>query len=263
MKLKILKFLLLLPILWGWLCVLTGCGEKENKENREIIYVEGFEDSPKEIIAEVPVETNSPVGALEQRLIEAGLVNIQDLDSSLKVELKYSTEDNFIGIDLYGELKNCYLQQKPAQMLVQAQKYLKEIYPEYSLLIYDGARPLIIQQQLWDTLDMPAAEKKKYVADPQVGSIHNYGSAVDLTITKADGQPLDMGTPYDFFGELAYPSKEKEMLEKGLLTEEQVQNRQILKQVMRKAGFTPIEYEWWHFNALSRKKAKEVYNIIE
>lgn len=263
MKQKKFTFLILWHLIICLTCLISGCGESGVKENKDVITEENPHIPSQEEIIEVPEETIPPIGVLEQRMIDAGLINIQELDPTLLVDLKYSTEDNFIGIDLYGELKNCYLQQKPAEMLVQAQKYLKEINPEYSLLVYDGARPQIIQQKLWDTLDMPANEKKKYVADPQIGSIHNYGSAVDLTIATVNGEPLDMGTPYDFFGELAYPSKEKEMLEKGLLTENQVKNRQILRQVMRKAGFTPIEYEWWHFNALSRKKAKEIYAVIE
>ncbi len=201
--------------------------------------------------------------ALEQRMIDAGLVNIKENAPGILVDLKYSSADNFSGIDLYGDLDHCYLQRVPAEMLAQAQNYLKENFPDHSLLVYDCTRPLHIQQVLWDTLDMPPNKKKQYVADPKIGSIHNFGSAVDLTIALQDGTPLDMGTPYDYFGELSYPSKEAEMLEKKLLTVQQIKNRILLRDVMLKAGFTPIKYEWWHFNAMSRSKAKEKYAIIE
>ena len=193
----------------------------------------------------------------------AGLVDVQQMDSTILVELKYSTPDNFVGMDVYGELERAYLQREPAAKLARAQSYLRQKHPEYRLLIYDAARPRSIQQILWDTLQMPPKEKPKYVADPKVGSIHNYGAAIDLTIARADGTPLDMGTSYDFFGALAYPTKEDEMLRLGKLDKEQVQNRRLLREVMRQAGFTGIKTEWWHFNALSRAKAKDRYAIIE
>lgn len=179
------------------------------------------------------------------------------------VELKYSTTDNFLGEDVYGELERAYLQPEPAAKLAEAQRLLRERNPEYRLLVYDAARPRSIQQVLWDKLRVPLVEKTKYVSNPKNGSVHNFGAAVDLTIARADGTPLDMGTPYDFFGELAYPTKEKEMVRKGKLTQQQVENRILLREVMGKAGFTGILTEWWHFNALSREKAKEKYPIIE
>lgn len=204
-----------------------------------------------------------PKSEVEQSLIRAGLVNVQEVEPTILVVLKYSTTDNFVGVDVYGDLERAYLQPEAAAKLARAQRLLQQKHPAYRLLVYDAARPRSIQQVLWDTLQKPVREKPKYVADPKVGSIHNYGGAVDLTIACADGNPLDMGTPYDFFGELAYPSKEAEMLRRGKLTPEQVQNRQLLREVMEKAGFTGIKTEWWHFNALSREKAKERYAIIE
>lgn len=78
-----------------------------------------------------------------------------------------------------------------------------------------------------------------------------------------DGIPLDMGTPYDYFGELAYPSREAQLLKAGKLTRQQLTNRQMLRTAMLRAGFTRIEYEWWHFNALSRSRAKATYRVVE
>lgn len=202
---------------------------------------------------------------LEQKMINQGLVNIQSLDSTLMVELKYSTNDNFVKTDVYGSLTRAYLQKKPAEMLVQANKYLKEMYPNYRLLIYDGARPKSVQIKLWEMLDsIPPNKREDFVASPRIGSIHNYGSAVDLTIYDVEKkQPLDMGTKYDFFGDLAYPRYENQMLKTGKLTEQQVQNRLVLRIAMEKAGYMPIESEWWHFNAISRNKAKSIYKIVE
>jgi D-alanyl-D-alanine dipeptidase len=205
-----------------------------------------------------------PICSFEQQMAKQGLVNIQDLDTSLLVELKYATSDNFMGKDVYGCLKHAFMQKKPATMLAEANRLLQKTHPNYRLLVYDAGRPASIQKILWNTLSQYSVkEREKYVANPAQGSIHNYGSAVDLTIATADGKALDMGTKYDFFGDLAYPKKEVYFLKIGKLSRQQLDNRLLLRKVMKAAGFMPIEYEWWHFNAVSRKRAKQLYKIVE
>ena len=200
----------------------------------------------------------------EQKMREQGLVNIQEIDADILVDLKYSTMDNFVGKDVYGCITNCYLQKRPAQMLSDANDLLQQKNANYRLLVYDGGRPLSIQKILWNSLTQYSPKQRAtYVANPAQGSIHNYGSAVDLTIATSDGTPLDMGTKYDFFGELAYPKKESYFLKIGKLTKQQIANRQLLRSVMKAAGYMPIEYEWWHFNAMSRQTAKATYRIIQ
>jgi len=180
------------------------------------------------------------------------------------VELKYSSTDNFMGIDVYGDLETCYMRRVPAQMLAQAHVLLKNKYPDLLLLIYDGLRPRSIQWTLWNTLsDVPESERTNFVANPNTGSIHNFGAAVDLTITYKNGNPLDMGTHYDYFGELAFPRLEDSLLIAGDLTQEQVDNRLILRNAMTQAGFSSISTEWWHFDAFPYKVTKEKFTIIE
>jgi zinc D-Ala-D-Ala dipeptidase len=193
-----------------------------------------------------------------------GLVNIKTLDSSIQVQLKYSSTDNFVGADVYGCISNAYLQKTPAQMLAKASQYLQKQNPNLRLLVYDAARPHSIQKILWDALPQyPPKIRENYVASPSQGSIHNYGSAVDLTIANTTGQPLDMGTKYDYFGQLAYPKYEQKLLAQGQLSQQQITNRLLLRQTMQQAGFSPIQYEWWHFNAISRKQAKATYRRID
>ncbi|WP_373400330.1 M15 family metallopeptidase [Algoriphagus halophilus] len=159
---------------------------------------------------------------------------------------------------------NAYLQPEVAESLKKAQQQLQSEYPDYTLLIYDGARPLSVQQILWDNLDKPDSIKPLYVADPKVGSLHNYGVAVDLTIyDTSKSEPLDMGTGYDFFGYAAYPDRESQMLEEGVISSAQIANREILRKVMTNSGFMGIGSEWWHFNAFSRKEAGEKFQIIK
>jgi D-alanyl-D-alanine dipeptidase len=181
------------------------------------------------------------------------------------VELKYSTTDNFVHTDVYGELTRAYMQQKPAEMLVKASKILQEKQTNYRLLVYDAARPLTVQHTFWNLLDsIPPKKRADFVANPKQGSIHNFGSAVDLTVyDNATQKPLDMGTKYDFFGDLAYPRLEYKMLRAGKLTKQQIANRMVLREAMEKAGYMRIESEWWHFNAMARVKAKYLYKIVE
>ncbi len=205
------------------------------------------------------------ISELEISMQDQGLVNIQEIDSDILVDLKYSSTDNFFGEDIYGILENAYLQIPPAEALKKANQNLKETHPNLSLLVYDAARPLSIQTILWEKLDtIPTKNRKNFVADPKEGSIHNYGCAVDLTLFDlTTNQALDMGTKYDYFGPLAYPRLEKKMLLEGQLNSYQIANRRLLRNVMQKSGFTPITSEWWHFNYYSRKKAKELYEIIQ
>lgn len=209
-------------------------------------------------------EEERVISEWDRRFMEAGLVNIQTVLPKVKVELKYSTTDNFFGKDVYGDLENAYLQPEVVQMLARAYGYLQEVDPELTLLIYDAVRPLSVQQILWDNLDKPDNLKRLYVADPKEGSLHNFGVAVDLTLVdKETGQPLDMGTKYDYFGYAAYPDREIQMLREGKIKKEHVENRRLLRSVMVQAGFLSIGSEWWHFNAYSRREAGEKFEIIK
>jgi zinc D-Ala-D-Ala dipeptidase len=209
-------------------------------------------------------QAQQKMSELEQRLIKKGLVDIQKLDPTIEVQLKYSTTDNFIKTDVYGDLERAYLQPMAANKLVKAQQLLKKSHPKYHLLVYDGARPRSVTIIFWNKMShLPPNRREDFVADPKQGSIHNFGCAVDLTIADENGKVLDMGTPFDYFGDLAYPTKEAYMLKVGKLTAQQVANRKLLRSVMKQAGYGSIISEWWHFNAMPRAKAKVTYGVIE
>lgn len=199
----------------------------------------------------------------EKSIIDCGLVDIKTIDSSIIVDMKYSTTDNFIGVDVYGDFNKCYLQPDVAEKLKLAQQYLREKYPYYSLIVYDAARPRSVQRIMWDTVKIPIIERTKYLSNPNGGSLHNFGAAVDISIVDEHGHTLNMGTPYDYFGELAYPKEEQRLLVEGKLTNKQILNRDILRSVMYKAGFWGIATEWWHFNSCTRDVAYQKYKIIE
>jgi len=199
---------------------------------------------------------------LERIFIAYGLVNVGKLDTTIIIDLKYAQTNNFLGRNLYGELKSAYLQKDVAEKLIKASQILHSINPDLRLVLLDAARPLSIQKQMWVDIKLPNGEKEKFVANPEIGSLHNYGAAVDVTLADKQGNYLDMGTEYDSFDEKAFTINENYLLLTGKLTQKQIQNRQLLRKVMTQAGFYPIETEWWHFNSCSRKYAKEHYPII-
>ena len=215
-------------------------------------------------VEEIILAEDEFIGELEQRLIDAGLVDVATVIPDIYVDLKYSTTDNFFGKDVYGDLNRCYLQPIVAEMLLKSHQKLKEEHPELTFLVYDGVRPQSVQQILWDNLDKPDSIKPLYVANPQVGGLHNFGVAVDLTLADQEtGEALDMGTGYDFFGYPAYPDRESQMLKEGKITKEHISNREILRKVMKHGGFSGIGSEWWHFNAFSRKEAAEKFGMVK
>lgn len=203
------------------------------------------------------------IGELEQRIIDAGLVSVPDTIANIRVDLKYATTDNFMQMVLYQGLKGAYLQPEVMNRLLKSASYLKEQHPELNLLIYDAVRPRGVQQMMWDSLKMPIGEKVKFVSNPKNGSLHNYGCALDITLCDTNGHPLDMGAGYDDVRKIAYPRYEKQYLDSGLLNSQHIENRNLLRQVMRKGGFWGIQTEWWHFNAMRRDSAKAKYNIVE
>lgn len=192
------------------------------------------------------------------------LVDIQSVDPSIQVDLKYATTDNFMRKKLYFDINKLYLQKDVALRLAQVQKYLKSLHPSYSLLVYDGARPLSVQKAMWDALDtIPVKERTKFVSNPASGSVHNYAAAVDLTICDAKGVALDMGAGYDDIRKIAYPRYEADFLKSKQLTPEHVANRELLRKVMKSQKFVNIATEWWHFNAFSIKEVRKKYVILK
>ena len=215
------------------------------------------------LLISLSVKAQKTTCAAELSMQKQGLQEVTSHVPGVLVELKYATTDNFMKKNVYGCLTHAYLQKETLAMLKKAQENLEKAHPGYHLLIYDAARPLSKQWELWNTLTEYSPEKRRtYVADPKEHSIHNYGSAIDLTVADETGKPLEMGTKYDFFGEMAYPKEEARLLKAGKLSQKAIDNRLILRKAMKSAGFMPIEYEWWHFNAFSRKVAKEKFSVI-
>lgn len=200
---------------------------------------------------------------IDQKAKEAGMVPIQQVDSTIYVDLRYASTRNFMGINLYGDLHHAYLQKEVAESLQKAQSLLQSKHPGYSLLLFDGFRPRRVQQIMWQSVKLPVKEKIKFLSNPSKGSLHNFGAAVDLTIIDSNCTPLDMGTAYDYVGHKAYPRLETQMLKDGVLDSAQLKNRILLRNLLKEVGFSSITTEWWHFNYCSRKEAYRRFPLVE
>lgn len=174
--------------------------------------------------------------------------DVLDLDSSFVIDMKYATTDNFVNEKMYN-CGRCFLRPKVAEAIVEVQKSLQK--KNLGLKMYDCYRPRPFQQKLWDKVPNPS-----YVTPPKKGSMHNRGSAVDLTLVDENGKELDMGTGFDFFGERAHSDFED-------LPQEILDNRKILQSTMIAHGFQPIRTEWWHyFYAKGAPKKYELSDMI-
>ena len=210
----------------------------------------------------------------DKKMAEYGLIDIQSLDKDIRVELKYATEDNFVGENMYGTLTTAYLLPHFARKVVQAQRILRERYPEYSLLIYDAARPISVQRRMRRVVE--GTPLQIYVADGQKGGRHNYGVAVDLTIVDGAGRPLDMGAGFDHFGREAWVGNDKDVTlaayksyvetlrREGLISAEAAANRTLLLEIMDAVGLRPYVKEWWHFQErIAMNTTRERYKLLD
>lgn len=201
-------------------------------------------------------------GKTAESLEKQGLVDVRKLDKSIFVSLMYARADNFTGSVLYGDLREAYLHPQAAEALVKAQRRLKALRPDLRLKVYDAARPMTIQQRMWDKVKN--TPKDFYVSNPaHGGGLHNYGLAVDITLCDLRGDSLPMGTRVDAMTPLSHIDREVELVAARRISRQAQLNRELLRSVMQFAGFRPLRTEWWHFNFRTRAQAKKYYRVIE
>jgi CubicO group peptidase (beta-lactamase class C family)/D-alanyl-D-alanine dipeptidase len=164
------------------------------------------------------------------------LVDLTTLDDTIKLDIRYATDNNFLGTPLYTSAR-AFMQRPAAEALARVHKKLAE--QGYGLLIYDAYRPWYVTRMFWEA----TAEKQRiFVANPALGSRHNRGCAVDLTLyDRQTGRPVDMVSGYDEMTARAYP-------EYPGGTSLQRWHRDLLRRAMAAEGFTVYEAEWWHFD---------------
>lgn len=165
--------------------------------------------------------------------VRSGFVDLAQLDTGILLDIRYATANNFTKAQIY-DCPACLLRPEVARAIVKANRNLKK--RGLRLKMFDCYRPQPYQQRLWDKTPDP-----NYVTPPAKGSMHSRGVAVDLTIVDARGVPLDMGTPYDFFGPEAHTDYVK-------LPQKVLDNRRLLRETLEAVGFKGIRTEWWHFS---------------
>jgi len=175
----------------------------------------------------------------------------------VRSELRYAGPDNFVGADMYSPFDCAWLHRDAAASLERAAEALAVAEPALSLLILDALRPQRVQERMWKALEPRGLTG--YLANPERGSIHSFGMAVDVTLVDANGRELDMGTGFDDLTERSHPALERQMLERGELREEHLRNRRVLRDAMAAAGWRGINSEWWHFDGGDREKIRAEY----
>lgn len=242
---------------------IMACANPKTNNNTVEPQTTVSEDTIQKTTSQTPAPTQKkPLSATALSMERQGMVNVQQLDSTIHVSLMYSRPDNFTGRILYDDLREGYLHPKAAQALLKAQKRLKELRPELSLIIFDATRPMSIQQKMWDVVKN--TPKYFYVSNPaRGGGMHNYGMAVDISICTLNGDTIPMGATVDFMGDLSHIDKEDLLVKNKRMTAEAQSNRKLLREVMAAGGFMPLRTEWWHFNLCSRAEAKRNYKVIK
>jgi D-alanyl-D-alanine dipeptidase len=166
----------------------------------------------------------------------ADLVEVNAIDAAIRLDLRYATASNFMGLRFY-EQPRALLQRPVAQALARVQRRLES--EGLGLIVLDAYRPWYVTWMFWEATP-PAL--RHFVADPARGSRHNRGCAVDATLCDGDGRPLPMPSGYDEFTPRAYPDYPGG-------TSQQRWHREKLRQAMAAEGLAVFQHEWWHFDS--------------
>lgn len=203
----------------------------------------------------------------EAQSLPRGFVYLEKYVPNLALDLRYFSTDNFVGdtIDGYHAAK-CIISKKAAKALKKVQAELRQ--QGLGIKVFDAYRPQSAvdhfvrwAENLGDTLMKaeyyPRVDKSQLFEQGYIAakSGHTRGSTLDLTLIHLKGpkkgQELDMGTPWDHFDPAAWP-------ESDAVSPAQKENRMLLRLVMLKNGFTPLQEEWWHFT-LAKEPFPDTY----
>ena len=233
------------------------------KQDFAKIYAEGITKAAQQYVEPESEAAPAEEGEADEDQMEAADVTLSDDSSNFVLlseavpdailEIRYYSTYNFVGdrIDGYEE---------PLAMLTtEAADALKDVSDElkekgYRLKIFDAYRPQMavthfmnwaldpddvrMKDYFYPELDKNVLFSQGYIAEH---SGHSRGSTVDLTLFDMNTErEVDMGGTFDYFGELSHPDYTD-------ITEDQYAMRMLLRDVMVKHGFRPLEEEWWHF----------------
>jgi len=199
--------------------------------------LESFHIQPLEPVAELRRRAMAATPPREAGNFRApDLVELTSLNPGIKLDIRYATTNNFMRTAFYRQAR-AFLQRPAAEALVRAHQKLET--KGYALLIHDAYRPWYVTKMFWDGTP---PDKRIFVADPNQGSRHNRGCAVDLTLYDLKtGRPVEMVSQYDEMSARAYPDYPGS-------TSLARRHRDLLRHAMEDEGFTVYDAEWWHFD---------------
>ena len=164
------------------------------------------------------------------------MLELIKLDNTIRLDMRYARADNFVGRPVYDKAR-AFLQKDAAGALVRVHQGLRE--NGFGLVIYDGYRPWSVTKIFWEVVE---EHQKPFVADPEIGSRHNRGCAVDLSLFDIEtGDQTAMPSEFDEFNEKSSPEYQGG-------SAQETTNRDLLRSEMEKEGFSVNPKEWWHFD---------------
>ncbi|GIP17191.1 hypothetical protein J40TS1_28330 [Paenibacillus montaniterrae] len=203
----------------------------------------------------------------KKRELPEGFVYVDEVLEHALYDIRYYGEYNFVGEQIDGyNAPFAILSEKAAAALKKVEQAMEPL--GYVLLIYDAYRPqkAVAHFGRWAKDEQDERMKEQFYPDVDKSDVfelgflarrsgHSRGSTVDLTLAdKETGESLDMGGPYDFFGDISAH-------EAAGLTKEQSELRLLLKETMVAAGFEPYRKEWWHYTLKNEPYPKKYFDF--
>ena len=185
-------------------------------------------------LREISKNSNPPI--LDSLDSHKKLVDLKKLDDEFQLDIRYASTNNFMRSKFYKN-ERAFFNMSAADRLIEAKNELKKL--GYGIIIYDAYRPWFVTKMFWEGTPK---NLKHFVANPENGSSHNKGCAIDIGLYDIEtGESIVMISGYDEFTERAYPNYMGG-------SKKQRDIRDMLIKVMERNDFTVYEYEWWHFN---------------
>lgn len=253
-RIHIITVLFLVPLLAG--CSSDGSQPTIGDSTQEPLYSTTMEDTSASAEPETSAPTEAPTTDPTEPPLppqpepkDADFVRVKDYIPDIFVELRYATDNNFTGQQIY-EFHDLWLRYGTAKKLLTVQEELKK--QDLYLKIWDGFRPPAAQFKLWEVYP-----DSTYVSNPNKGfSSHSRGNTVDLTMVYADGSEVQMPTGFDDFSTQA----DRDYSD---CTDDAAANALILEEAMSAAGFKPYKGEWWHFTDRQSYPVEKSFEPIE
>jgi D-alanyl-D-alanine dipeptidase len=218
-----------LAVLGALLALQTACNSAPPRYPVPALSASKFEQLRAEAMRALPPDETG-------EFRDTDLVEVVTLDPTLKLDVRYAGTDNFLRTPVYPAAR-VFLQRPAAEAVARVNRALEP--KGYGLLLFDGYRPWYVTWIFWEATPV---EKRNFVANPDKGSRHNRGCAVDLSLYDLQtGHEVTMPSGYDEFSERAHPAYAGG-------TVEQRAARDLLRASMEAEGFTVDDEEWWHFD---------------